>query len=79
MILTTDMQNIHLPITVWSHDTVDIFILILSPYMVYYCILIGVFGEAGSRTSLMNILMQLRKCCNHPYLFDGEDVIIALL
>ena len=35
------------------------------------CCGVGVFGEAGSRTSLMNVLMQLRKCCNHPYLFDG--------
>ncbi|KAK6180019.1 hypothetical protein SNE40_012242 [Patella caerulea] len=24
-------------------------------------------------TSLMNILMQLRKCVNHPYLFDGVE------
>ena len=22
---------------------------------------------------LLNILMQLRKCCNHPYLFDGAE------
>lgn len=22
---------------------------------------------------LQNILMQLRKCCNHPYLFDGAE------
>ena len=22
---------------------------------------------------LLNILMQLRKCCNHPYLFDGSE------
>ncbi|XP_064649880.1 chromodomain-helicase-DNA-binding protein 1-like [Lineus longissimus] len=26
-----------------------------------------------NRTSLMNILMQLRKCVNHPYLFDGVE------
>lgn len=31
------------------------------------------FGEAGSKTSLMNILVQLRKCVNHPYLFDGVE------
>ena len=23
----------------------------------------------GSRTTILNIVMQLRKCCNHPYLF----------
>ncbi len=22
---------------------------------------------------LLNILMQLRKCCNHPYLFEGAE------
>ncbi len=27
--------------------------------------------DTGSKTRLMNILMQLRKCVNHPYLFDG--------
>ncbi|XP_005098173.1 chromodomain-helicase-DNA-binding protein 1-like [Aplysia californica] len=27
----------------------------------------------GSQTRLMNILMQLRKCVNHPYLFDGVE------
>ena len=31
------------------------------------------FGEAGSKTRLMNILTQLRKCVNHPYLFDGVE------
>jgi SNF2 family DNA or RNA helicase len=28
--------------------------------------------ERRTRTSLLNTLMQLRKCANHPYLFDGE-------
>lgn len=31
------------------------------------------FSDGGSRTSLMNILIQLRKCVNHPYLFDGVE------
>ncbi|KAF0267749.1 ISWI chromatin-remodeling complex ATPase HuISW1 [Hanseniaspora uvarum DSM 2768] len=26
-----------------------------------------------SKTQLLNIMMQLRKCCNHPYLFDGAE------
>ncbi|XP_061081834.1 chromodomain-helicase-DNA-binding protein 1-like [Conger conger] len=30
-------------------------------------------SEQGSRTRLLNILMQLRKCVNHPYLFDGVE------
>ncbi|XP_055343392.1 probable global transcription activator SNF2L1 isoform X2 [Paramacrobiotus metropolitanus] len=27
----------------------------------------------GQKKQLLNILMQLRKCCNHPYLFDGIE------
>ncbi|OWA51550.1 putative global transcription activator SNF2L1 [Hypsibius exemplaris] len=27
----------------------------------------------GEKVQLLNILMQLRKCCNHPYLFDGVE------
>ena len=26
------------------------------------------------RVRLLNVLMQLRKCCNHPYLFDGAEI-----
>lgn len=26
-----------------------------------------------SRTAILNIVMQLRKCCNHPYLFPGQE------
>lgn len=28
---------------------------------------------AGDRVKLLNILMQLRKVCNHPYLFEGAE------
>ncbi|GAM19037.1 hypothetical protein SAMD00019534_022120 [Acytostelium subglobosum LB1] len=28
---------------------------------------------SGGRVRLLNIVMQLRKCCNHPYLFDGAE------
>ncbi|XP_017278857.1 chromodomain-helicase-DNA-binding protein 1-like isoform X2 [Kryptolebias marmoratus] len=32
------------------------------------------FGNAhGSKNRLLNILMNLRKCVNHPYLFDGVE------
>lgn len=30
-------------------------------------------GNNGSRTAILNIVMQLRKCCNHPYLFPGVE------
>lgn len=34
------------------------------------------FGGSNSnttRTAILNIVMQLRKCCNHPYLFPGVE------
>jgi SWI/SNF-related matrix-associated actin-dependent regulator of chromatin subfamily A member 5 len=30
-------------------------------------------GKGGERSRLLNIVMQLRKCCNHPYLFEGQE------
>lgn len=30
-------------------------------------------GKGGDRVRLLNVLMQLRKCVNHPYLFDGIE------
>ena len=29
--------------------------------------------KGGAAKRLQNIVMQLRKCCNHPYLFDGAE------
>jgi superfamily II DNA or RNA helicase len=31
-----------------------------------------VLGKSASR-SLLNVIMSLRKCCNHPYLFQGAE------
>lgn len=33
----------------------------------------AISGQGGDRARLLNILMQLRKCCNHPYLFEGLE------
>lgn len=33
----------------------------------------GVGSKKEGKTRLLNIVMQLRKCCNHPYLFDGAE------
>ena len=33
----------------------------------------GASGKRESKTRLLNIVMQLRKCCNHPYLFEGAE------
>mmetsp|Transcript_19667 Transcript_19667/g.40054 ORF Transcript_19667/g.40054 Transcript_19667/m.40054 type:complete len:1001 (-) Transcript_19667:199-3201(-) len=30
-------------------------------------------GKGGERSRLLNIVMQLRKCTNHPYLFEGQE------
>ena len=27
----------------------------------------------ANKSRLMNLVMQLRKCCNHPYLFEGAE------
>ncbi|CAN7037991.1 unnamed protein product [Brassica rapa subsp. trilocularis] len=32
-----------------------------------------VVNGGGERKRLLNIAMQLRKCCNHPYLFQGAE------
>jgi SWI/SNF-related matrix-associated actin-dependent regulator of chromatin subfamily A member 5 len=32
---------------------------------------VSIGGKKEGKTRLLNIVMQLRKCCNHPYLFDG--------
>ncbi|KAN0080592.1 SNF2 family N-terminal domain containing protein [Elaphomyces granulatus] len=33
----------------------------------------GAAGKRETKTRLLNIVMQLRKCCNHPYLFEGAE------
>lgn len=34
----------------------------------------GALAKGGApKTRLLNVLMQLRKCCNHPYLFPGAE------
>ena len=30
-------------------------------------------GGSSSRTALLNMVMHLRKCSNHPYLFEGQE------
>ncbi|KAF0693962.1 Aste57867_15116 [Aphanomyces stellatus] len=30
-------------------------------------------GSTASKSALQNIVMQLRKCCGHPYLFEGQE------
>lgn len=39
--------------------------------LIYRTPLAGAGGKKEGKTRLQNIVMQLRKCCNHPYLFDG--------
>lgn len=51
------------------------FYLILCRYTKILMKDIDVVNGAGKsdKMRLLNILMQLRKCCNHPYLFDGAE------
>uniref|UniRef100_A0A0R3SSC8 Helicase ATP-binding domain-containing protein n=1 Tax=Hymenolepis diminuta TaxID=6216 RepID=A0A0R3SSC8_HYMDI len=35
--------------------------------------LVNTNGQKADKVRLLNVLMQLRKCCNHPYLFDGVE------
>lgn len=42
------------------------FVIILTPQL-------GALSNREGKTRLLNIVMQLRKCCNHPYLFDGAE------
>ncbi len=32
-------------------------------------------GGGSNLPSLMNTMMELRKCCNHPYLVNGNHII----
>ena len=32
-----------------------------------------IVNSGGDRSRLLNVVMQLRKCCNHPYLFQGAE------
>ena len=34
--------------------------------------------KSSNQPSLMNVMMELRKCCNHPYLVKGvEDRVVG--
>ena len=34
---------------------------------------IAALDGGADRSRLLNVVMQLRKCCNHPYLFQGAE------
>lgn len=63
-------------------DQLSLFLFTLISFFLYICsytaILlkdIDIVNGAGKmeKVRLLNIIMQLRKCCNHPYLFDGAE------
>ena len=34
---------------------------------------VAAIDGSADRARLLNVVMQLRKCCNHPYLFEGAE------
>lgn len=34
---------------------------------------VDALNGGADRAKLLNVVMQLRKCCNHPYLFQGAE------
>jgi len=36
-------------------------------------------NETGRKVTLQNVLIQLRKCVAHPYLFNGKKALLSLL
>lgn len=49
------------------------FMFFLSLFSVLYQSCADAINGKGQKVRLLNILMQLRKVCNHPYLFDGAE------
>jgi len=49
-------------------------LLLINPLI--FCPILGAGGKRENKTRLLNIVMQLKKCCNHPYLFDGKYLFI---
>ena len=47
--------------------------------MSVYLLVLFVFfqGEAKDGPRLSNLAMELRKCCNHPYLVKGAEAVIG--
>jgi SNF2 family DNA or RNA helicase len=45
----------------------------LSIQVANFCLFQAKAAGMGPKTRLQNILMQLRKVCNHPYLFPGAE------
>lgn len=55
---------------------------ILSTCRKYYKFILTKNFEAlntkggGNQVSLLNVVMDLKKCCNHPYLFPTAAIVI---
>lgn len=60
---------------------VDVFYVDLYEYRKYYKHILTKNFEAlnskggGNQVSLLNIMMDLKKCCNHPYLFPAASMV----
>lgn len=60
---------------------VHVFFVDLCSYRKYYKHILTKNFEAlnskggGNQVSLLNIMMDLKKCCNHPYLFPAASMV----
>lgn len=48
------------------------YVLFIKHFLIIWKFSVNGAGKV-EKMRLQNILMQLRKCCNHPYLFDGAE------
>lgn len=77
---TKEMVHINIPNSselVIYHGITDIqknlYRAVLTKNYQYFARLDDKMAQCPSRTSLLNILMQLRKCTLHPYMFNGVE------
>lgn len=78
-ILTKDLcEKIEIQNSICIHSPTFIFHSMFHSHIVpfpYTYSSPAAFGDAGNKTRLLNVLAQLRKCINHPYLFDGNKQV----
>ena len=65
-LLPKKLINIYVPLTNMQRDW-------YKKILIKDIDLLNSVSKSGERMRMSNILMHLRKCSNHPYLFDGAE------